>query len=97
MCIMYTYHALCVCVHYLLFANNRHVYIYCCMYTSFQQSLSLSLPLSVQFDGTYVVSGAYDFLVKVWNPVDGSCMYTLQGHTNRVYSLLVSLYSVTVL
>lgn len=50
-----------------------------------------SLSLSVQFDGKYVVSGAYDFLVKVWDPIDASCIYTLQGHTNRVYSLLVSL------
>ena len=53
--------------------------------------LSSSFSLSVQFDGKYVVSGAYDFLVKVWNPIDASCIYTLQGHTNRVYSLLVSL------
>ena len=44
----------------------------------------------MQFDGQYVVSGAYDFLVKVWDPNDGSCVHTLQGHTNRVYSLLVS-------
>ena len=44
---------------------------------------------SVQFDGTYVVSGAYDFLVKVWDPIEGTCQHTLQGHTNRVYSLLV--------
>ena len=45
---------------------------------------------SVQFDGQYVVSGAYDFLVKIWDPVEGTCLHTLQGHTNRVYSLLVS-------
>ena len=44
---------------------------------------------SVQFDGKVVVSGAYDFLVKVWNPIEGTCIHTLQGHTNRVYSLLV--------
>ena len=50
---------------------------------------------SVQFDGQYVVSGAYDFLVKVWDPNDGSCVHTLQGHTNRVYSLLVSIINRT--
>ena len=50
-------------------------------------NLSLS---SVQYDGKHVVSGAYDYLVKVWDPEDGSCLHTLQGHTNRVYSLQVS-------
>jgi F-box/WD-40 domain protein 7 len=46
------------------------------------------LPFSVQFDGEYVVSGAYDFLVKIWDPFGGTCLHTLHGHTNRVYSLL---------
>ena len=50
----------------------------------------LYLVFSVQFDGQYVVSGAYDFLVKIWDPTEGTCLHTLQGHTNRVYSLLVS-------
>ena len=45
---------------------------------------------SVQFDGCYAVSGAYDYLVKVWDPLHGTCVHTLQGHTNRVYSLRVS-------
>lgn len=44
---------------------------------------------SVQFDGKLVVSGAYDYLVKVWDPLEGSCLHTLSGHTNRVYSLQV--------
>ena len=44
---------------------------------------------SVQFDGKKVVSGAYDYLVKVWDPLEGTCLHTLQGHTNRVYSLQV--------
>ncbi len=44
---------------------------------------------SVQFDGHRVVSGAYDYLVKVWDPVEGACLHTLTGHTNRVYSLQV--------
>lgn len=37
-----------------------------------------------------VVSGAYDYFVKVWNPETGECLHTLAGHTNRVYSLQVS-------
>ena len=49
-----------------------------------------SLLCSVQFDGHYAVSGAYDYLVKVWDPLQGTCVHTLQGHTNRVYSLRVS-------
>lgn len=44
----------------------------------------------VQYDGHKVVSGAYDYTVKVWDPETESCIHTLQGHTNRVYSLQVS-------
>lgn len=43
----------------------------------------------VQYDGKLVVSGAYDYMVKVWNPEREECLHTLQGHTNRVYSLQV--------
>lgn len=43
----------------------------------------------VQYDGRLVVSGAYDYMVKVWNPETEECLHTLQGHTNRVYSLQV--------
>ena len=44
----------------------------------------------VQFDGKRVVSGSYDYTVKVWNVETAECLHTLAGHTNRVYSLLVS-------
>ncbi len=44
----------------------------------------------MQYDGERVVSGAYDYLVKVWDPVEGTCIHTLEGHANRVYSLQVS-------
>lgn len=46
----------------------------------------------VQYDGKLVVSGAYDFMVKVWNPEREECLHTLQGHTNRVYSLQVCIF-----
>lgn len=49
----------------------------------------------VQYDGRRVVSGAYDFMVKVWDPETETCLHTLQGHTNRVYSLQVSAYTST--
>lgn len=49
----------------------------------------------VQYDGRRVVSGAYDFMVKVWDPETETCLHTLQGHTNRVYSLQVSSLSLT--
>ena len=52
--------------------------------------MSEILYLSVQYDGCRVVSGAYDYLVRVWDPVEGQCLHILQGHTNRVYSLQVS-------
>ena len=48
------------------------------------------LPYSVQYDGKRVVSGAYDYLVRVWDPEEGTCLHVLQGHTNRVYSLQAS-------
>ena len=44
----------------------------------------------VQYDGRLVVSGAYDYMVKVWNPEREECLHTLSGHTNRVYSLQVA-------
>lgn len=43
--------------------------------------------LSVKYDGRRIVSGAYDYVVKVWNPETEQCLHTLQGHSNRVYSL----------
>lgn len=43
----------------------------------------------VQYDGRRVVSGGYDYMVKVWDPETEACLHTLQGHTNRVYSLQV--------
>lgn len=49
----------------------------------------------VQYDGKLVVSGAYDYMVKVWNPETQECLHTLQGHTNRVYSLQVSANAAT--
>ncbi|KOB55696.1 F-box/WD repeat-containing protein, partial [Operophtera brumata] len=30
----------------------------------------------VQYDGKVVVSGAYDYFVKVWNPESGECLHT---------------------
>ena len=32
----------------------------------------------VQYDGKRVISGAYDYMVKVWNPESEECLYTLQ-------------------
>lgn len=51
---------------------------------------NILLYYSVQFDGSRVVSGAYDYLVRVWDPIHGQCLHILQGHTNRVYSLQVN-------
>ena len=49
----------------------------------------------VQYDGRRVVSGAYDYVVKIWDPESETCLQTLSGHTNRVYSLQVPFFSVT--
>lgn len=43
----------------------------------------------VQYDGKIVVSGAYDYMVRIWNADREECLHVLQGHTNRVYSLQV--------
>ena len=38
----------------------------------------------VQYDGKRVISGAYDYMVKVWNPETEECLYTLQVEQNYV-------------
>jgi WD40 repeat protein len=43
----------------------------------------------VCYNGKYVVSGAYDHTIRVWLPDQERCIHTLEGHTNRVYSLVV--------
>jgi WD40 repeat protein len=43
----------------------------------------------VCYNGKYVVSGAYDHTIRVWLPDQEKCVHTLEGHTNRVYSLVV--------
>jgi WD40 repeat protein len=43
----------------------------------------------VCYNGEYVVSGAYDHTIRVWLPNQERCVHTLEGHTNRVYSLVV--------
>jgi WD40 repeat protein len=45
----------------------------------------------VCYNGKYVVSGAYDHTIRVWLPDQEKCVHTLEGHTNRVYSLVVCL------
>ena len=47
----------------------------------------------VCYDGKYVVSGAYDHTIRVWLPDQEKCLHTLEGHTNRVYSLVVRHHS----
>jgi WD40 repeat protein len=46
----------------------------------------------VCYNGKYVVSGAYDHTIRVWLPDQERCVHTLEGHTNRVYSLVVCIY-----
>ncbi|ORX66428.1 WD40 repeat-like protein [Linderina pennispora] len=37
--------------------------------------------------GNLVVSGSYDFAIRVWNVVTGQCLHVLEGHTAKVYTL----------
>jgi len=38
--------------------------------------------------GSYLVSGADDFLVKIWNCATRTCVHTLQGHAGNVSAVL---------
>ena len=97
--IVYNYiYSVHTCILYSLYPQFDGTYVVSTIYITYTRTyifihvhiiLLLYTLHSVQFDGTYVVSGAYDFLVKVWDPIEGTCQHTLQGHTNRVYSLLV--------
>jgi len=51
----------------------------------------------VCYNGKYVVSGAYDHTIRVWLPDQERCVHTLEGHTNRVYSLVVCIYKILIL
>jgi WD domain, G-beta repeat len=46
----------------------------------------------VKFDrtGQYIITGADDYLVKVWSAVTGRLLHTLRGHTNVIMDLAVS-------
>lgn len=39
--------------------------------------------------GDTLVSGSYDYSVRVWKISNGECLYRLQGHTNKVYSVVL--------
>ncbi|KAK9695870.1 SCF ubiquitin ligase complex subunit cdc4 [Basidiobolus ranarum] len=39
--------------------------------------------------GNTVVSGSYDCTVRVWNVMNGECKWRLEGHTQKVYSVVI--------
>jgi WD40 repeat protein len=43
--------------------------------------------VSFCFDGSAIVSGSWDFTVRVWDANSGSRVHCLEGHTNRVNSV----------
>ena len=47
----------------------------------------------VQYDGKRVISGAYDYMVKVWNPESEECLYTLQVQRIQVAAFIVEIES----
>ncbi|KAF9438239.1 SCF ubiquitin ligase complex subunit cdc4 [Entomortierella beljakovae] len=40
-------------------------------------------------EGSTLVSGSYDFTVRVWNICTGTMVHRLQGHTQKVYSVVL--------
>lgn len=40
-------------------------------------------------EGSTLVSGSYDYTVRVWNICTGSLVHRLQGHTQKVYSVVL--------
>lgn len=45
-----------------------------------KRTFSYREPVRFQFDGTHVVSGSLDTLIKVWSVETGRCLHTLVGH-----------------
>ncbi|KAJ8463984.1 hypothetical protein ONZ45_g17394 [Pleurotus djamor] len=44
---------------------------------------------SMATNGNIVASGSYDNTVRVWDVVSGECLWTLEGHTAKVYSIVM--------
>merc|ERR1712137_1151191 len=43
---------------------------------------------AVAAHGTVLCSGSYDATVRVWDAIKGTCIWRLQGHTQKVYSIV---------
>ncbi|KAH9952174.1 cell division control protein 4 [Amylocystis lapponica] len=41
--------------------------------------------------GRTLVSGSYDFTVRIWDIITGTCKWTLVGHTQKVYSVVLDI------
>ncbi|KZT23961.1 WD40 repeat-like protein [Neolentinus lepideus HHB14362 ss-1] len=41
--------------------------------------------------GRTLVSGSYDCTVRIWDIITGKCRWVLQGHTQRVYSVVLDM------
>ncbi|KAJ2681389.1 SCF ubiquitin ligase complex subunit cdc4, partial [Coemansia spiralis] len=39
--------------------------------------------------GNIVVSGSYDCTIRVWNAETGECVHRLEGHTSKVYTIVL--------
>ncbi|MEH2254576.1 WD40 repeat domain-containing protein [Nostoc sp.] len=45
--------------------------------------------VAFRLQGDRVASGSYDKTVKIWDPVTGKCLDTLNKHRNRIWSIAV--------
>ncbi len=42
-------------------------------------------------DSTKIVSGSWDYTIKIWNLATGECLRTLEGHLDSVNSVAITL------
>ncbi|EKM61853.1 uncharacterized protein PHACADRAFT_169266 [Phanerochaete carnosa HHB-10118-sp] len=42
--------------------------------------------------GRTLVSGSYDYTVRVWDIISGTCRWVLEGHTHKVYSVVLDIH-----
>lgn len=67
-----------------------------CLGQLYQDNVDPSAVRHLYFDGVKAVSGHDDRIIRVWNVISGRCLFTLQGHTDELVSMVCNgQYAVT--